>query len=118
MANENTVLAQLLTWTDASAPSGELLPLCLSGLESVRMRLRGAADEDDLRAVRAAAALALYQYQLKRRITGAALCDVKAGDVVLKSAGDPLDAAARLRDDCFREAAALFIDGDFVFLSC
>ncbi|MDR1409850.1 MAG: hypothetical protein LBJ12_06255 [Oscillospiraceae bacterium] len=118
MANQNTVLAQLRIWIDTCVPDTELLPLCAAGLASVRMRLRSSADEDDPRVSAAAAALALYQYQLKQRLTGGVLSDVRAGDVVLKSAGDPLKAAAIIRNECFSAAAALFTDGDFVFLAC
>jgi len=117
MANENTVLARLRHWADDSAPDPELLPLCLAGLDSLRARLRDGAEEDNPRVISAAAAIALYQYQLRQRLCGGALSGFKAGDLTLKSAGDPLEAAIRLRDDCLAEAAPLLRDGAFVFLT-
>ena len=118
MANENTVLAHLRHWLDDSAADSELLPLCLSGLDSIRARLRDKADDNDLRAISAAAAIALYQYQLKQRISGGTPLNFKAGDMSIQSAGDPLDAAIQLRDYCLNDATVLFNNSDFVFLTC
>jgi len=118
MANENTVLAHLRHWMDDSVPDSELLPLCTMGLESLRMRLRPGVDEDDVRVISAAAAFALYQYQIKQRLSGGTPADFKAGDLSIKSAGDPLVAATTLRNECFRDVAPLLADGDFAFLTC
>jgi hypothetical protein len=118
MTSENTVLLHLRQWMGGAVPDSELRPLCASALRSMRERLRSGTDADDHRVSAAAAAIALYQYQLKQRISGGALADFKAGDVTIKRAGDPLEAASLLRDEYMRDAAPLLTDTNFAFLRC
>lgn len=115
--NQWTVLNSLRRITELdSKGAADALPLCLASIEEIRLMLRDGANEDDPRAVNAAAGLAYYKYTLRNLSDEDSVTSYKAGDVVVsKSASFVTDRAAKIRDDAYIAALPLMRDNAFVF---
>ena len=93
------------------------LPLCHSGLEEIKVRLRDDADPNDPRVISAAAALAFYKMTLRRIDSNEAVTSFKAGDVtVTKSPSAMLEGAVKIRDDALINILPLVKDEGFIFM--
>ncbi len=115
--NQWTVLNSLrqITVLDSEG-AADALPLCLASIEEIRMMLKSGVDEDDPRAVNAAAGLAFYKYTLRNLSDEDSVTSYKAGDVVVsKSASFVTDRAAKIRDDAYLAALPLMRDDAFIF---
>jgi hypothetical protein len=115
--NQWTVLNSLRRITELDGKgAAAALPLCLASIEEIRLLLKDGADEDDPRAVNAAAGLAYYKYTLRKLSDDDSVTSFKAGDVIVsKSASYVMDKASKIRDDAFVAALPLMRDDSFVF---
>lgn len=116
MATGFTVLAylkQLLALEEEQAT--QALPLCQTALTQLRARLRANADENDVRFLQAAAAMAFYKHQLRESASGDFVSSFQAGDVRVKNENNGLQHAAAIREEALRDAAPLLRDEAFVF---
>ncbi|NLO46322.1 MAG: hypothetical protein GX107_07515 [Clostridiales bacterium] len=96
--------------------AAEALPLCLASIEEIRFMLKEGADEEDPRAVNAAAGLAYYKLTMRNISDDDSITSFKAGDVIIsKSASLVMDKAAKIRDDAFVAAQPLMRDDSFIF---
>ncbi len=117
--NQWTVLSslrQILYISDTEA--AQMLPLCRSALEEIKVRLRTDADENDMRVLKAAAGIAYYNIILRKTSTAETVTSFKAGDVVIsQSASCALENAEKLRNEAYLAVLPLLRDDNFIFTS-
>lgn len=96
--------------------TAQALTTCKACGDELAVRLKDGADEDDLRLINAAAAMAYYRITVKKLSGEDSLVSFKAGDVtVSKSAGAALELASQVRDEALKAALPLLRDDEFLF---
>ena len=116
--NQWTVLNSLRLFTAIEGDGAAVLPLCRAAAQEINERMKETADENDPRAVAAAAGEAYYRLMLARISGDESLVSFKAGDVVVtQSATAALELASKVRNETLLNALPVFRDDTFIFTS-
>jgi len=107
-------LRQTVTLDDDEAAAA--LPFCKAAAQSFERKLRKKEDCANQLIIMLCAMTALYKFLLARSAADTEFTGFRAGDVtVKKSYKEALEAAEKLKDDAFEQAAHLLKDDEFVF---